>query len=90
LIENVGGIGVGFVWGWLLGTVSTAPRRAVRTPLLAGGATVLVALEMDVLAGRWALPSFLGGTALALSAHVGFLRYLQTRALRDTGGHDGV
>jgi hypothetical protein len=81
LITMLGSIGLGLVWGWLMGSLSGRGRRLLLNGLALSTATLVFAIEVFLLAGWRALVIFLGAAASAL-----FLRVLWRRELRKRFG----
>jgi hypothetical protein len=75
-MAGLGAIGLGFVWGWLMGSVGGRVRRPLPTGLALGSATLLLTAEVLVLAHSRAVWLFLGGAGLALLLHLGWRREL--------------
>jgi biotin transporter BioY len=79
LITMLGSIGLGLVWGWLMGSLSGQSRRPLRNGLALSTATLVFAIEVFLLAGWRALALFLGAVASALLLHVLWRRGLRKR-----------
>ncbi len=75
----LGCVGVGAVWGWLIGKLDGTSPSPVRKVLAVGLATLLLAIEIFILAEWRALAFFLGAAALALLIHLGWRRELIAR-----------
>lgn len=79
LITWLGSVGLGLVWGWLLGSLGGRVRR----PLLVGWstslATLLVATLVLMITDRRELWFFLGATALSLLLHLAWRQELRRR-----------
>jgi membrane protein implicated in regulation of membrane protease activity len=79
LITMLGSIGLGLVWGWLMGSLSSRGRRLLRNGLALSTATFIFAIEVFLLAGWRAVALFLGAAASALLLHVLWRRELRRR-----------
>jgi biotin transporter BioY len=79
LITMLGSIGLGLVWGWLMGSLSGQGRRLLRNGLALSTATLAFAIEVFLLAGWRPLALFLGAAASALFLHVLWRRELCRR-----------
>jgi len=79
LITTVGSMGLGLVWGWLMGSLSGRGGRLLRNGLALSAATLAFAAEVILLAGWQAVAFFLGATALALLSCVLWRRDLRRR-----------
>lgn len=79
LITTMGSVGLGLVWGWLMGSLSGRGGRLLRNGLALGAATMVFAVEVILLAGWQAVVVFLGATALALLSCVLWRRELRRR-----------
>ena len=81
-IASLGGIGIGFVWGWLV--VLFYGRGRARRPYLnlfvAAAAAALVAVDVFTVTGWQTLMFFLGATVFVLCIHLGWLQSLRERA----------
>ena len=75
----LGSVGIGMVWGWLLGSFAGRVRHPFRTGIAAGLATAAVAGGCFLLAGSRPLPLLLGATALAALLHAGWRQQLARR-----------
>lgn len=78
-IPYVGGVGLGLMWGWLIGIVGNRPRRPLLAGLALTGATLLLALEVLLLTQWIVLALFLGATGLAWVLHILWRRELLRR-----------
>jgi peptidoglycan/LPS O-acetylase OafA/YrhL len=84
LIATLGSIGLGLVWGWMLGMLGGRHRASdrrwpVRNVLILGAASLLLAAQVFLLANWQALALFGGAAAVALLFHLGWLRHLRAR-----------
>jgi hypothetical protein len=79
LITTLGSIGLGLVWGWLMGSFSGRSGRLLRNGLVLSATTLAFAAEVFLLAGWQAVAFFLGATAFALLSHVLWRRDLRRR-----------
>jgi hypothetical protein len=79
LIATLGSIGLGLVWGWLMGGLSGQSGRLQRNGLALSAATLAFAVEVFLLASWQAVAFFLGATVFALVSHVLWRRDLRRR-----------
>jgi NhaP-type Na+/H+ or K+/H+ antiporter len=79
LIVALGSIGLGLVWGWLIGNLQEQARKPWRTILTVGGATLAFAAEVLLLAGGVMVVLFMAATGLALMLHLGWRQDLHNR-----------
>ena len=79
MLVLLGSLGVGAVWGWLLGMLSWPALRWVRRLLAVAAATALVGGLVFLLAGWLELCLFLACAGLALASHVMWRRVLFLR-----------
>lgn len=79
LITMLGSMGLGLVWGWLMGGLSGRGGRLLLNGLALSTATLVFAIEVFLLAGWRALAPFLGAAAFALLLHVLWRRDLRKR-----------
>ena len=79
LITTLGSIGLGLVWGWLMGSLSGRGGRLLLNGLALSTATLVIAIEVFLLAGWRALTPFLGAAAFTLLLHVLWRRELRKR-----------
>lgn len=81
VIVALGSIGLGLVWGWLLGMLTR--RKGLRGWNLTLLAAVAVqAAEIIVWANGWALALFLGAIVLALFSYRAWQQGLRRRVVR--------
>lgn len=79
LLRSLGGIGLGFVWGWLLGLAGRGARRPIVTGLFLMAAVLLQAVVVIALAG-WAVTApFVLSCGFAYVMHVLWRRQLSAR-----------
>jgi NhaP-type Na+/H+ or K+/H+ antiporter len=78
----LGSIGVGLVWGWLLGSLTGRIHRPWTTGVSAALATGVVATCAALLAGPRPLALLLGAVALAALLHAGWRGELARQAAR--------
>ncbi len=76
----LGGMGLGLVWGWLIGGRRITPAHRLRTLLVGIGATVAVGATIAAAAGIPALISFAVASGAGAIAHRALLRELATRS----------
>jgi hypothetical protein len=79
LIVELGSIGLGLVWGWLIGSLQEQVRKPGWTILAVGGATLGLATEVLLLAGGVMVVLFMAATGLALLLHLGWRQDLHDR-----------
>lgn len=79
LITMLGSMGLGLVWGWLMGSLGGRGGRLLLNGLALSTATLVFAIEVFLLAGWRALAPFLGAAAFALLLHVLWRRKLRKR-----------
>jgi hypothetical protein len=89
VVALFGSLGLGLVWGWLIGNRTMSLRDSV----VLSTATLLATIEVVVLAGAFITPSFLGAVTVAFMLHVISVRELRSRFDRLapsslTGGHE--
>ncbi|MEO8435908.1 MAG: hypothetical protein ABI596_13495 [Pyrinomonadaceae bacterium] len=75
----LGSIGVGLVWGWLLGGVGDTVRGSFSNVLSVLVATSLLLLEVYWLASWSGIGIALGALVLSLLLHLGWRRSLRQR-----------
>ena len=68
-IVVLGAVGLGLVWGWLIGGLEARGRRLLLEGLALGAATLLLAAQVTLLADWPALPHLLGAAGLAALLH---------------------
>lgn len=84
LIAMLGSLGLGLVWGWLIGILSRfQPTRWLLQCLALGLATALLALETWLLVDWRAAVYFVAAATLALGAHLIWLYSLRRRLSGD-------
>lgn len=76
-----GAVGIGLVWGWLLGR-RTGGRHLARTASVVIGATLLVAGAALLYAGPVGAASFAAAATMAALLHLGQLRRWQEQRRR--------
>jgi hypothetical protein len=79
LITLLGSVGIGLVWGWLLGNLGGRVRRPQLVGWSTSLATLLVATLVLMFTDRRALWFFLGATALSLLLHLAWRQELRRR-----------
>ena len=79
LITMLGSMGLGLVWGWLMGSLSGRGGRLLLNGLALSTATLVFAIEVFLLAGWRALALFLVAAASTLLLHVLWRRELRKR-----------
>ena len=79
LLPTLGSVGMGLVWGWLVGSPAGRMRRLYRTiPAVALATSAISAHVLWVLGWR-GLAGFLGAALAAFLLRVGWLRELRHR-----------
>jgi hypothetical protein len=79
LITLLGSVGIGLVWGWLLGSLGGRIRRPLVVGWSTSLATLLAAAVTLMFADRRGLWFFLGATALSLLLHLAWRQELRRR-----------
>lgn len=79
-IAPIGSFGLGSAWGWLTFLLARGARRVVLTSSVLAGATLLLAAEVFILAGRVSTLTFVLGAALAFLIHLGWNKQLRSSA----------
>ena len=79
LIAVLGGVGLGLVWGWLMGGVVAKVRLSPLTTLALSVATLLLAIEVLLLAGWLVLALLLIMAALSIGLHFAWRHELRNR-----------
>ncbi len=82
MIADLGGAGLGLVWGWLLGSNGTGARRAA----LLGAAALANAALAARLGDGWAAGALVAATLVGVWLHVAWLDQLRARRVRVEGG----
>ena len=80
-IVALGSIGLGFVWGWLVGSLRGQLHRLWQTSLAVMVATLILATEVTLLTNWRMVPPFLflGTTSFSLLLHLTWRRQLRHR-----------
>lgn len=79
LIVALGSIGLGIMWGWLVGNMEGRVRQVVRTVLSLVIATLFLVALVILLTNWYALFFFLGASVLAMLLHITWRRELYNR-----------
>lgn len=79
LITWLGSVGIGLVWGWLLGSLGGRVQRPQLIGWATSLATILAAFVVLMFADRRGLWFFLGATALSLLLHLAWRQELRRR-----------
>lgn len=79
LITLLGSVGIGLVWGWLLGNLEGRVRRPLVVGWSTSLATLLLATLVLMFTDRRALWLFLGAAALSLLLHLAWRQELRRR-----------
>lgn len=79
LITALGCTGIGLIWGWWIGNLSGRIIRPKLDGLVLGIASLLLAIEVCVLVGLWALVFFWSAGGLALFIHLEWRKKLINR-----------
>ena len=82
MIADLGGAGLGLVWGWLLGSNGTGARRTA----LIGAAALANAALAARLGDGWAAGALVAATFVGVWLHVAWLDQLRARSVRVEGG----
>jgi len=80
MLPEVGAMGVGAVWGWLLGMLGQRPGSDWNKLLLGGVGSLLVGLLSGGIAGLGTVAWFIVGTFISLATYRLWRRYLKTRS----------
>ncbi len=72
-------MGIGLTWGWLIGNLVGRITRPILDGLVLCIASLLLAIEVVVLADFWDLMFFLGAGGLALILHIEWRKELINR-----------
>jgi hypothetical protein len=78
-IAWLGGVGIGLVWGWLMGRLISLARLTSLSWLALLAETFLVSGQIYLFADWSSLFIFLGAAGLALLIHLGWIRMLRAR-----------
>jgi hypothetical protein len=79
VLPLLGSIGIGMVWGWLIGTLEGHIHQPQRTIPAVSLATLLVIIEVFLIEGAGAVVVLLGAITLSLLIHVFWRRQLRLR-----------
>jgi NhaP-type Na+/H+ or K+/H+ antiporter len=79
LITVLGGAGLGFVWGWLMGRLVVQVHRSPNMILALSTATLLLAVEVLFLASSLVLVLTLVMAVLSLILHLAWQHRLRKR-----------
>lgn len=79
LVTWSGGAGIGLVWGWLMGRLIGWTRRPLIKGLTPGVGTILLSIQIYLLADLRSLIFFLGTAGFALLIHLEWLQRLRRR-----------
>ena len=82
LLAQVGALGVGAVWGWLVGMLILRPGGEARKWLLGGGGSLLVGALTGWIARPGAVVWFAAGALTAVAAYWLWRRYLRWKVNR--------
>jgi len=83
-ITLLGSVGVGLVWGWLLGGLGDTAQRRFSNVLSVFVATLLLGTEVYLFASWTGAGLFLGALSLALLLHLGWRCSLRQRFNQST------
>jgi hypothetical protein len=83
-ITLLGSIGVGLVWGWLLGALGDTARKCLRNVVSVVAATTFLGTVVYLFASWVEINFFLGAVCLALLLHLGWRRSLRQRFEQST------
>lgn len=78
-ITLLGNIGLGLVWGWLIGRLEDSVHRVLSSVLAVGISTLLLAAEIYLFSSWRGAFLFLGAVGLAWLLHLGWRRELRQR-----------
>lgn len=78
-IVLLGSMGLGLMWGWLIGSLEGRVRHAFKSILSVVVATLLLATSIILLTNWDALFFFLGASVFTLLFHSGWRRELYNR-----------
>jgi len=84
VITLLGSIGVGLVWGWLLGGLGDTAQKSLSNVLSVIAATSLLSVEVYLFASWRGIGVSLGALGLALLLHLGWRRSLRQRFNQST------
>lgn len=79
LITQLGSIGIGMVWGWLLGSLEGRVRQHQLVGWATSLATLLASTVVFLFTDKRGLWFFLGATALSLLLHLAWRQELRRR-----------
>jgi uncharacterized membrane protein YeiH len=80
LLTLLGNVGLGLVWGWLIGSASRGThQRPVWTSVVLSGATLLFCLASFLFSGWRAVIALLVAAGLALFVHLLWQRTIHDR-----------
>lgn len=82
LIPLLGSLGIGFVWGWVLGYRGRWTGRRLFHGMFLAAATLLITAEVVVMAGWRAALCFLVGSSLSTLLHFSWQHKLGNRPER--------
>jgi hypothetical protein len=83
-MQIIGATGIGFVWGWLIGSAVVGTSKPRLNCYWISGTTIFVALVILLLAGWHASVAFPGAAGITLWLHHRWLRTLRSRFERTT------
>lgn len=79
VLPILGSIGIGLVWGWLLGSLTYRVRRIRYAVLLVCLATLALGVVLVGFATWSSLPWFISALAIASLTHIGWRQRLTQR-----------
>lgn len=85
LLTALGAIGIGLVWGWLVGTVETGIRRPLLTGISVSVATGLIGALVYVFGDWIAILFFLGAALITFLLSLGWRRQLASNSQGRSG-----
>ncbi len=74
--QIIGSIGIGLVWGWLVGTLEGRVKRSLRGTIGAAASTLAVAVTIYGFEAWRGLAGFLIAAGVALLVHLSWRRSL--------------
>ena len=77
VVSALGCVGLGLIWGWLVGNLEGRVHRPVATGIAISMGTMLMALEVLLFTGWSMTLFFLGAAIFALLLHLGWHQQLR-------------
>lgn len=88
MVTILGSVGIGLVWGWLVGNLTGRGKQTLRNGLALSAATIPLAIWIFVLTDWRAMVFFLSSIGPALLFHLGWQRELRNRFLATHGAKE--